>query len=109
MDRRRIVKSPTALFCQAGYDIVPGFDMLCCNARQVGKEWYASRYVCVFTIARSDHIEPAVRAAPLDLTPFIINTYVFLEALLQKDQILRTPNNVGQFACFVKTLEHRKP
>ncbi|KAF8510319.1 substrate-free manganese peroxidase [Gautieria morchelliformis] len=48
------------------------------------------------SIARSDHVDPSIKAVPFDSTPFTFDTQVFLEVLLKGTGFPGTPNNTGE-------------
>ncbi|KAF8581571.1 class II peroxidase [Ramaria rubella] len=48
------------------------------------------------TIARADHVDPTLDAAPFDSTPFTFDTQVFLEVLLKGVGFPGTANNTGE-------------
>jgi len=48
------------------------------------------------TIARADHVDPTLDAAPFDTTPFTFDTQIFLEVLLKGVGFPGTPNNTGE-------------
>ncbi|KAJ7211306.1 manganese peroxidase [Mycena pura] len=48
------------------------------------------------TIARADHVDPNISAAPFDSTPFTFDTQVFLEVLLKGVGFPGSSNNVGE-------------
>jgi len=48
------------------------------------------------TIARADHVDPTLDAAPFDSTPFTFDTQVFVEVLLKGVGFPGTPNNTGE-------------
>ena len=47
------------------------------------------------TIARADHVDPTLDAAPFDSTPFDFDTQIFLEVLLKGTGFPGTGNNTG--------------
>jgi hypothetical protein len=49
------------------------------------------------TVARSDHIDPDIKAAPFDSTPFTFDTQVFVEVLLEGTGFPSSPNNTGMY------------
>lgn len=48
------------------------------------------------TVARADHVDPTLDAAPFDSTPFDFDTQVFLEVLLKGTGFPGTTNNTGE-------------
>lgn len=48
------------------------------------------------SIARADHVDPTIQAAPFDSTPFTFDTQIFLEVLLQGVGFPGTANNTGE-------------
>ncbi|KAJ7459244.1 manganese peroxidase [Mycena latifolia] len=48
------------------------------------------------SIARADNVDPTIKAAPFDSTPFIYDTQVFLEVLLKGVGFPGTGNNTGE-------------
>ncbi|KAF8581453.1 class II peroxidase [Ramaria rubella] len=48
------------------------------------------------TIARADHVDPTLDAAPFDSTPFTFDTQVFVEVLLKGVGFPGTGNNTGE-------------
>ncbi|KAF8513069.1 manganese peroxidase [Gautieria morchelliformis] len=48
------------------------------------------------SIARADHVDPTINAAPFDSTPFTFDTQVFLEVLLKGVGFPGTANNTGE-------------
>ncbi|CAK5263243.1 unnamed protein product [Mycena citricolor] len=48
------------------------------------------------TVARADHVDPTVGAAPFDSTPFTFDTQVFLEVLLKGVGFPALSNNTGE-------------
>nr|BAG72079.1 manganese peroxidase [Lentinula edodes]BAG72080.1 manganese peroxidase [Lentinula edodes] len=48
------------------------------------------------TVARADHVDPTLDAAPFDSTPFTFDTQFFLETLLTGVGFPGTPNNTGE-------------
>ncbi|KAF8513083.1 manganese peroxidase precursor [Gautieria morchelliformis] len=48
------------------------------------------------SIARADHVDPQIKAAPFDSTPFTFDTQVFLEVLLKGVGFPGSPNNTGE-------------
>jgi len=50
------------------------------------------------TVARADHVDPTVPAAPFDSTPFTFDTQFFLETLLVGVGFPGTENNTGEVA-----------
>ncbi|KAF8518780.1 substrate-free manganese peroxidase [Gautieria morchelliformis] len=48
------------------------------------------------TIARADHVDATLDAAPFDSTPFTFDTQIFLEVLLKGIGVPGTPNNTGE-------------
>jgi manganese peroxidase len=48
------------------------------------------------TIARANHIDPAITAVPFDTTPFTFDTQIFLEVLLEGIGFPGTANNTGK-------------
>ncbi|KAE9403095.1 manganese peroxidase [Gymnopus androsaceus JB14] len=50
------------------------------------------------TVARADHVDPTVPAAPFDSTPFTFDTQFFLETLLVGVGFPGTDNNTGEVA-----------
>lgn len=48
------------------------------------------------TIARADHVDPAIQAVPFDSTPFTFDTQIFLEVLLKGVGFPGTAGNVGE-------------
>ncbi|KIJ56361.1 class II peroxidase [Sphaerobolus stellatus SS14] len=48
------------------------------------------------TIARADHVDPTLDAAPFDSTPFTFDTQVFLEVLLKGTGFPGLGNNTGE-------------
>jgi hypothetical protein len=56
------------------------------------------------TIARADHVDATLDAAPFDSTPFTFDTQIFLEVLLEGTGFPGTGNNTGEshffFACY---------
>ncbi|KAJ3982013.1 manganese peroxidase [Lentinula detonsa] len=49
-----------------------------------------------FTVARADHVDPTLDAAPFDSTPFTFDSQFFLETLLTGVGFPGTPNNTGE-------------
>ncbi|KAF8493848.1 heme peroxidase, partial [Gautieria morchelliformis] len=47
-------------------------------------------------IARSDHVDPSIKAVPFDSMPFTFDTQVFLEVLLNGTGFPGTPNNTSK-------------
>ncbi|EJF56747.1 manganese peroxidase [Dichomitus squalens LYAD-421 SS1] len=50
------------------------------------------------TVARADHVDPTLDAAPFDSTPFTFDTQIFLEVLLKGTGFPGTDNNTGEVA-----------
>ncbi|OCH92288.1 manganese peroxidase precursor [Obba rivulosa] len=50
------------------------------------------------TVARADHVDETLEAAPFDSTPFTFDTQVFLEVLLKGVGFPGTDNNTGEVA-----------
>lgn len=48
------------------------------------------------SIARADHVDPTLNAAPFDSTPFTFDTQIFLEVLLKGVGFPGTANNTGK-------------
>ncbi|GJJ13039.1 hypothetical protein Clacol_007288 [Clathrus columnatus] len=48
------------------------------------------------SIARSDHVDPTIRAVPFDSTPFTFDTQIFLEVLLKGVGFPGIPGNLGE-------------
>lgn len=48
------------------------------------------------SIARADHVDPTLDAAPFDTTPFTFDTQFFLETLLEGVGFPGTNNNTGE-------------
>ncbi|TBU25748.1 manganese peroxidase [Dichomitus squalens] len=48
------------------------------------------------TVARADHVDPTLDAAPFDSTPFTFDTQIFLEVLLKGVGFPGTGNNTGE-------------
>ncbi|KAJ3873747.1 manganese peroxidase [Lentinula edodes] len=48
------------------------------------------------TVARADHVDPTLDAAPFDSTPFTFDSQFFLETLLVGVGFPGTPNNTGE-------------
>ncbi|KAJ7455092.1 manganese peroxidase [Mycena latifolia] len=48
------------------------------------------------SIARADHVDTKIDAAPFDSTPFVFDTQVFLEVLLKGVGLPGHPNNTGK-------------
>ncbi|KIJ46873.1 class II peroxidase [Sphaerobolus stellatus SS14] len=48
------------------------------------------------TIARADHVDPTLDAAPFDSTPFTFDTQIFVEVLLKGIGFPGTGNNTGE-------------
>ncbi|KIJ53324.1 class II peroxidase [Sphaerobolus stellatus SS14] len=55
------------------------------------------------TIARADHVDPTLDAAPFDSTPFTFDTQIFLEVLLKGVGFPGTGNNTGELASPLPT------
>jgi len=51
------------------------------------------------TIARADHVDSTLDAAPFDSTPFTFDTQIFLEVLLKGVGFPGTDNNTGKIAA----------
>ncbi|KAJ7463987.1 manganese peroxidase [Mycena latifolia] len=48
------------------------------------------------SVARADHVDPTIDAAPFDSTPFTFDTQIFLEVLLEGTGFPGTGNNTGE-------------